>query len=239
GTISTIFGKGDGSFYPEIVNLKRNKIEQISASYSVNNTSAAYVTSSGEAGIISAFENPVQNYHLALSAEASVIKTFDIGQNGITDFIFIDSWNNSLNAVERNQKSFPQSLYSFALLGSHENIVVDDSDPFLKRFYCYADNDRLIEIITYDFRKNEFKREQLYSPGSLLDLKISGKAGDLNFYIAFNKNKQLYAGKFSYHNIRYLFSEQHVEKSFLSRPELVTVGKPQIFYWGMEMNYPA
>ncbi len=235
GIISSVFGKPDGNFYKEFVHLKRERIESVVLYISKFIYGVAFLTEKGEVGLISKLSSVTEDFDLAVSVEPVAITSFDIDRNKILDIAFFDKSNNTLNLLLRNKDGIPNKFYSATLFGEPEFLVVDDSKSDEKKFYCYSNNSRLIEIITFDLPNDNIKREQLYSPGNLLDLKIYyTDKNNSSIYIAYRKENKFYFGEVKYHNIRYSFSEYYSITEKWVDAEIIPLDKPILLYWKTE-----
>ena len=117
---------------------------------------------------------------------------FDYKKDGILDIVFIDSTNNNLNFLIRGNSNKPVSFYSYPLFEKHNKILVDDSKPYIKTFYCYSYNKKVVEILKINFREFGIKRNSLYSPGKIISLNLNkDNFGNEKIYIAYLKNKIL------------------------------------------------
>lgn len=232
GTISTIFGKPDAEFHEEVVHLIRRGLKFITPYFSKFIFGIAYLTESGELGIISQLKSFSDNFSIALSVKPGALSVFDKDNNGINDLAFIDESNNTLNLLIRNDDGRPDTYLSAKLFAGFKNIVADDRNPFLKRFYCFNYNERLIEIRIFNLNTNEVRREQLYSPGPIIDLKVNySKKNSTSMNIAYSKNGELYFGEFSYSGVKYNIAEYpSVSRSWIDA-EILQLENPLFIYW--------
>jgi hypothetical protein len=232
GIISTLFGKNDGHFYKEFVHLKRNGIESIIAFISKFIYGVAYISADGEIGFIASLSSVAEDFDLAVSVEPFSINYIDDDKNGINDLVFIDQFNNTINLLIRNKNGIPAKFYSAKLSGKQNKIIIDDSEGKLKKIFCYSDNSRLIEIVIFNTKTGNIKRDQIYAPGILLDLKLS-KSGEErpSIYIVYKKSNKLFSGEFRYVDNNYLLNEFfEVSENFLN-VEIIPTEPPLISFW--------
>ena len=235
GIISSVFGNPDGNFYKEFVHLKRERIESIILYISKFIYGVAYLTEKGEVGLISKLSSTTEDFDLAVSMEPLAITYFNNDRSKILDIAFFDKSNNTLNFLLRNKDGIPDRSYSVTLFGKPEYLVVDDSKSNEKKFYCYSNNSRLIEIITFNLSSDIIKREQLYSPGNLIDLEIYNiDENNSSVYIAYSKDNKSFFGEFKYHNIRYSFSEYYSITEKWINAEIIPLNNPILLYWKTE-----
>ena len=232
GIVSSVFGRADRTFHNEFVHLKRNRIESITTYASDSVNGIAYLTDYGEAGYISTLSSINKDFSLALSVAPSVIKYVDYDVNKTDDIIFIDEYNNSLNLIISNNRGIPDRFFSTRLFGKHKYLTVDNTRPKLKRIYCYSSDSRLIELVTFDILSGETKREQLYAPGTVADLKINNSDEDnSSFYIAYKKGKEYFIGEFRDLTVRYSFHEILNIGNNLLDVEIIPSAAPVFLLW--------
>ena len=173
GIISVIFAKDEYSFYPEIIYLKKDGLKSIIPYYSKFINAIVALSDSGKIYSISNLASLISNTSLITSARPTTINYFDYNHNGIIDICYIDSLTTSFNLIVRNNAGIPAFLFSLPLNQIHNKILVDDSKPKIKTFYCFSEGRRLIEIIKINFDQNKIETNSIYSPGKILDIKIN------------------------------------------------------------------
>ncbi len=205
--LSVIFAKSDSTFYPEMIYLRKDDLKSMVPFYSKFINGIAGVSGNGLLFTLTNLASFSSNPSIVLSPEPSSISYFDHNNNGIIDFCYLDKFSKSLDIITRNNAGIPQYFYSFPLYEDHFKILVDNTLPEKKIFYCYSPGRKLIEILTVDFEKNIYERSSIYSPGSILDIKIEKKYNlSNNIYIAFNKNGNLGFSIVEFHDYRYTFT---------------------------------
>lgn len=234
GIVSTLFGRPDGSFYKEIVHLKREKIESIIPYISKFIFGVAFLTADGELGILSKLTSTEKDFNLAISIKPETIKSISPGNSKNLNFVFFDDWTNTLNILLSNSRGIPEKYFSAALFGKPGNVIVQENGSEYK-FICYSIGSRLIEVLTIDLENNNLNREQIYSPGSLIDLKLLKEDdNNLSIYIIHKKGEKSHFGKFNYQNIRYSYSEYYAITQDWLNAEIIPFKKPSLLYWKTE-----
>lgn len=231
GVISTLFGKADGTFHNELFHIKRDRIESISLYISKFVYGVVYITGKGEAGLISRLNSVTGNFDLAVSPAPASIAYFDNEKNDIADLAFLDRSGNSLNILLRNKEGIPDRLYSSPLFGDHHYIEVNDSEFHTKSFYCYSFGSKLIEMRTFDFKKAEIQREQLYVPGGLIAVRPHTHNDIEIIYTVYKKANELHLGVFRKQDSQYLFSDYKLFNSNWKSAEIIPFDKPVIYSW--------
>ncbi len=205
--LSVLFAKTDTTFYPEMIYLRKNNIRTLVPYYSKFINGIAALSSEGFLYTVTNLSSISSKATMVFSSEPSAISFFDRNNNGITDICYIDKFSTSLDLVVRNNAGIPSYFYRFPLYSDQHNILVDDSDPDVKIFYCYSTGKKLVEILKVNFDKNSYTRNSIYSPGNILDLKFQTQ-NNLNdkIYVAYNKNKQMGFSIIEYHDYRYTYT---------------------------------
>ena len=204
--MSVIFAKSDSTFYPEMVYFQKENLKNLVPYYSKFINGIAALSSSGVLYTLTNLLSFSSNASIALSAEPSSITSFDYNNNGITDICYIDKFSRTLDLIIRNSYGIPSYFYSYPLYEDHGNILVDNSGPAGKTFYCYSPGKKLIEVLTVNLNKNYFERNSIYSPGKILDVKIHRQFNQNNIYIAYNKNNELGFSIVEFHDYRYTYT---------------------------------
>jgi len=190
--IAALFAMGRFSFHNEMIMLRKPGISNLITFYSKFIRGIAVISEHGNIFTISRLSSIADDTEISIAGKPSVINYFDHENDGIYDLCFIDEFDNSLKIMVRNNAGIPSLFFSYPLFGFHSKITVDDISPGVKTFYCYKPGKRLIEKFKIDFSKNKLNREQIYSPGNLLDFKVASQdTGKYNVYILYEKNNNL------------------------------------------------
>ena len=230
--LSIIFNKKESEFYPEIIYLKKEGISDLIPYYSKFINGIALVSPAGYLYLESSLLSITGDVDISLGAEPAAISFFDLDNNGIIDFSFVDKFTNSLKLIIRNNSGIPSALYSTRLFKDQTKIVVDNTEPKKKIFYCFTPNKNLIEVITYNFIDGNTERYSLYTQGKIKDVKIYSKGNDVAKVYAVNiKNTELMLSMF-YRNITGFTNSEYAGISdSVFAANIATVPSPQLFYW--------
>ncbi len=208
GILGIFFAKSEREYYPEITYLKKEGMNNLIPFYSKFITGIALVSKEGKLFTVTNLSSIKDGTHLALAAEPSAISFFDIDNNGINDIGFIDNFSQSLNLVIRNTAGLPSLFYSIKLLEYHTSMIVDNADPNEKIFYCFSENKKPIEIVTFNSATNGIDKNILYAPGGIRDIRIKKSNSDnTKIYVAYNVKNKMGLGIFEYHSFRYSLTD--------------------------------
>jgi hypothetical protein len=204
GILSVIYSKGEKSFYPEMIYLQKDKINNLIPYYSKFINGIALISPEGSLYTITNLRSISNNINISTGAKPSAITFFDNGNNGIYDICYIDNFNRSLSFIVRNSAGIPSLFYSYPLFQDQEKIVVDNTNSDVKIFFCYTPGKKLIEIMKLNFKQNKFERRTVYSPGKIEDLKIKSAQNSFdNIYVSYIKNGLLGFSIMEYRDYRY------------------------------------
>jgi hypothetical protein len=204
GILSVIYSKGEKSFYPEMIYLQKDKINNLIPYYSKFINGIALISPEGSLYTITNLRSISNNINISTGAKPSAITFFDNGNNGIYDICYIDNFNRSLSFIVRNSAGIPSLFYSYPLFQDQEKIVVDNTNSDVKIFFCYTPGKKLIEIMKLNFKQNKFERRTVYSPGKIEDLKIKSAQNSFdNIYVSYIKNGLLGLSIMEYRDYRY------------------------------------
>ena len=230
--LSIIFSKDGNEFFEEIIFDFGSQISEIIPFFSKFVYGVAYLKDNGKINIVSEFSSFNKDVNFIYGINPTEIKTFDFNNNDISDFIFIDKFDNKLKFILRNNRGIPSQFFQVELKGVHSEIFILRKSVFEVIIYCYSINQRLIEIVEVDFRNFNFKKELLYAEGKIQDLWSVNKNGVGDIKILFSKEKELNYGviKLSldkkYNLIKYpLVSDNFNSANILSENE------DKILYW--------
>lgn len=235
GVLSLIFARDEYSFYDEIIYVHKEGLQHIVPYYSKFIHGIAVISDKGFVYTLTNLNFLSDKVNLAAGSEPGALTYFDSGNNGITDICFIDRSDNSLKFILRNYDGIPAVFYSQKLFAYHTNIAVDDSNPDIKKFFCYTPGKRLIEMVVANFTTNRIERSSLYVPGTIDDLKLKTGSDDFpSIHIAYRSGNKLGLGAFYYRDFRYTFSKM---PDIVSNVEGVTITvneSPAVYFWQRE-----
>lgn len=236
GVIATIFGKSDGTFHQELFHLQRDGIQSIQLYSGRSVNGFVYLTNKGELGMISRLSSIENDFDLAVTLNPAALNYSDNTKNKIAYLVFIDGQRNSLNLITRNNQGIPLQFYSTSLFGNHQHIIAEDSDVNIKSFYCYSAGAKLIEIKSFDLLNNSVKREQIYVPGNLVDLKVVKiKDKRVSVYAVYKKDNKTFIGEFIRQDSGYNLTEHFLADDVLDT-KLIGSNTNAVYIWKKENN---
>jgi hypothetical protein len=230
--ICLLFAKDEYNFYPEIIYLHKNGLKTIAPFYSKFIDGIIALSEDGNIYTITKLRPIFDELSITIGGHPSAISFFDSGNNSITDICFIDNFDKAFKFIIRDNRGIPGTFYSVPLSEAHTQILVDNSDPQIKNYFCYSINKRLIEIIKADFNDNQIKKTTLYSPGQIKDLKIKTEnAGKFKIYIAFIKDSELSLGVYSVIDTTYSFSAYPVTSPNVYESSISMDNNIGLYFW--------
>jgi hypothetical protein len=233
--VCLLFAKDEFNFYPEIVYLHKSGLKSIAPFYSKFIDGIIALSDKGNIYTITKLRPIFDEISITIGGDPSAISFFDNNNNGITDICFIDNFDRTFKFIIRDNRGVPGTFFSIPLSESHHQILVDNSDPDVKNYFCYSTNKRLIEIINADFNGNRIKRTTLYSPGQIQDLKIKAEgAGRYKIYIAFIKNSELNLGIYNFIDTTYSFSSYPVTSPNIYESSISLDNNISLYFWQRE-----
>jgi len=157
GIVSVLFGNDKRRFSEEFVLFRKN-VSALTSFYSKFITGIAALDMNGYIYIVSQLGSFSEDVSIAAGIKPGVLSVFDYLNDGLNDLCFIDEERAVINFLVRNNEGLPHKLYQSKLHFPHREIITDDYSKEVKVFYCWTSGEKLIEIITADFGKNEFKK---------------------------------------------------------------------------------
>ena len=230
-TLSIIYNKTGPHFYPETLYLKGKELEDIIPYYSRFINGIAMVSQKGYLYIESSLLSMAGDFDISLGAEPTAVSFFDMENNGIIDFCFIDKFNNTLELVARNNSGIPAMLYSTKLFKNQSRLLVDNVNPNEKIFYCFTPGHNLIEVIAFNFLNATAERYSLYTSGKISDIKLLQKNNTTKVYAVCIKKGNLILNTFIKNPLGFSTSENLGIADSVFAANLAAVSQPQIFYW--------
>ncbi len=235
--ISILFSKGNRKFHSEILYLKRESISDlINFSNKINNGIIA-LTDKGTLFYLSTLFSLNEETNILIGGTPVSLTHFDYKNDGILDIVFIDSTNNNLNFLIRGNSKQPVSFYSYPLFERHDKILVDDSDPYIKTFYTYSYNKKVVEILKINFKEFGVTRNSLYSPGKIISLKLNkDDFGNEKIYIAYLKNMALGLNINFVQDIRILSSDYPDLADSVLDAKITFADTLGVYFWQIKNN---
>jgi len=235
--ISILFSKGNRKFHSEILYLKRESISGlINFSNKINNGIIA-LSNKGTLFYLSTLFSLNEETNILIGGTPVSLTHFDYKNDGILDIVFIDSTNNNLNFLIRGNSKQPVSFYSYPLFERHDKILVDDSDPYIKTFYTYSYNKKVVEILKINFKEFGVTRNSLYSPGKIISLKLNkDDFGNEKIYIAYLKNMALGLNINFVQDIRILSSDYPDLADSVLDAKITFADTLGVYFWQIKNN---
>jgi hypothetical protein len=231
GLVSVLFGKGGNRFYDEILYLKKEGIININLISSNTSTGLALLNYNGVITTVSKLSSLQVKMNFVPAIEASVISSFDYGNDGVMDISYIDSFSNSINILINGRNGIPLSYYSEIVSGEHNIIKVNDTDPFKKVFYAYSQGNKMLEAVKFNFISDEVENHQLYTTGSIEDIEIYKSKKVERIYLAYQRNNFLRFGEYYYKDSDYVLKEYATIDSNVVAAKIFSSKEPIINYW--------
>jgi hypothetical protein len=231
GLVSVIFGKGGNHFYDEILYLKKRGFINLNLLSSYTSVGLALLNYNGEISTISNLSSLQDELDIVPAIEASVLSSFDHGNDRVPDISYIDNFSNSINILINNRNGTPLSFYSEIISGEHNTIKVNDADPFKKVFYAYSPGNKMLEAIKFNFISGEVKSHQLYAPGSIEDIEIYKSKNIERIYLAYQRNNYLRFGEYNYKDSEYVLREYATIDSNVTAARIFSAKEPILNYW--------
>ena len=229
--LSICFGKSSNSFYPELQYAKRNGLKDLKTFETGNGKGLVLISNKGKIYTITNICTPVEDVNIIPAIEPSALAKFDFGNNKINDFCFIDKFTNTLNLLINDKNNEPEKYYSIPVSDNHKKIIVDDKHAFKKGFYCYSPDEKLIEVITFDFNKDKIETHQIYTNGNIEDLNINHKKDVVEIYVLFKKKNGFYLGEYEFHDFRFNYrAYPRIDENVITG-SLLAGKTPIVNYW--------
>jgi hypothetical protein len=236
GILSVIFAKGENQFYPEIIYMRKDGLTDLHSFRQNNSNSLILLNKAGEIFIVSRLFSLLDETNLIPAIKPSTITKFDLRNDGIIDFCYIDVQANTINFLVNNFKAIPEYFYSVSVSADHKLILVDDEKPFNKGFYCYSRNGKMLEIINYNFSNNKSRIDQLYSPGIIKDVELNKTDELVHIFTAYQENNTLHVREYEYHDFRYTFLDYPQLEKDVTDVKLVISDHPRAYFYKLDSD---
>ncbi len=230
--VNVLFNKDNNIFYDEITFTNLSSVSSITNFNREQNTNLAILSKDGFITAISSFNLDFKQTSIVPSNRATTIQKFDLYKDGVSDICFIDESDFSFRIIARNSEGIPVSYYSNKLAESHQIILVEDFFKVRKTFYCYSEENQLIEYLKINFKTNKVVHKQLYSPGKIKDVAVQRVDSNLvNIYLLYEKANKLFLGKFEHRDLSLTFKEYPFIDRDVICAELFVDKEIKVFYW--------
>lgn len=230
--LSIIFAKNPDDFFEEIILDFGSHIDEVMPFFSRFIYGVASLSKNGLIKIVSEFTSFNEDVNLIYGIKPLAVQTFDLNNNSLSDFVFIDRFDNKLKFILRNNRGIPSQYFQLDLKGMHSEVFILRKSVSEIIFYCYSLNERLIEIIEIDFNSFNFKKNFVYADGKIQDLWSSNVNGSGEIKILYSKENKLNYGilKLSLDKKYNLVKYPLVNDNFLSA-NILPENENKILYW--------
>lgn len=231
GNLSLIFAKDEKTFYPELIYVKKDSLSDVIPFYSKFVNGIALLADK-KLFLISNLSSISDEVSIVSGAYPTAVSYFDKENNSINDICFIDGDNQTFNMLIRSNAGIPETWFAIPLFATESSIIVDDKNPYLKSFYCFTRDKKLIEALKIDLKNNKFIRNSFYATGKIKDVKF--KRDNDKLYVAFIKDGTLSTTIISNSEGRYNNSGIDDIKKNVIDAALSVYEKPEVFYASSE-----
>jgi len=223
GELYIAFGKGNNSFYPPILYLKKPGLADLTSYIDRSGKKLAVLSSEGKVYLISQLTLPDESFSISLGEKPGIINSFDYLNDKYKDICFIDEEENALKVLLSERRNLCRTYYSIPLSGKYDNILVDDSRSKWKTFYCWSKKGYSIELVRINFENQKHYQKVQYLDGPIEDVKLTiDLLKDRQILsILVNKKRNLSLQEIEYRDFKYAFSNiepvaSNIDKAVLS-----------------------
>ena len=169
--VSVILAESDYNFFAEIPILHKEEMKSIIPFYSKFIDGLAVICDDGTLLTNTRLSSLSSDLDLSLSIKPTAISHFDANADEINDICFIESFDNCLKLIVRNNEGIPSNYFSIPLRGSHNQIEVKNYSKQSSTFFCYSLGKKLVEVVEVEFKTGKFFRTEFYSARPISELK--------------------------------------------------------------------
>jgi hypothetical protein len=169
--VSVIFAESEFVFFPEIPILHKDGMKNIIPFYSKFIDGLAVICDDGTLLTNTRLSSLASDLDISLSIKPIAISYFDANSDAINDICFIDSFDNCLKLVTRDNDGMPANYFSIPLRGNNNQIEVQNFSKQSTTFFCYSQGKKLIEVIEVEFISGKFIRNEFYSARPIAQVK--------------------------------------------------------------------
>lgn len=238
GSLYLIFAQSTNVFYPPQLYLKREGINDLNSFVDRSGRVLSVLDSNGKIYVVDKIPPTDDNFSIALGNKPGLVGSFDLYNDKLKDIFFIDEEKQNLVLLVNEKDKLFRNYFSAPLIQNYDAIVVDEMQSARKTFFCYATNNRVIELLRVNFIDKKFSRRILYADGPIIELKItSDRLKDRQtIFVLINKNGKLFMQSFDFKDFRYINSGTvEVTSSFQSAALMFDVYK-EIFHFSFYKN---
>jgi hypothetical protein len=204
--LSVIYSKNFREFYPEIVYFRKEGVNNIIPYYSKFIDGLAVLSSAGKLYTVTKMNAVFDDVQITAGIKPTMLNYFDKANNGIYDFYYVDETLKTINFYLRNNAGVPGALFQVKFYQVPSRIEIDNYDKWVKTFYCFTTDKKLIEIIRVDFSSNKVEHSSLYVPGGIKDLKIKRLPDNpvADIFVAYSKYNDLNFSQYQFRDYHYV-----------------------------------
>lgn len=196
GIIATIFAKDFENFYSEFIQRKQTGITDIIPFFSKFIYGAAILDQKGKINLLSTVAALSEDQDITAGVEPGKLLEFDNNNDGISDFAFVDDYDNRLKFILRNSSGLPVIFFDVKIFEKHSELICFNKSKDVKTFLLYSKNKRIIELVEINFSNYSIKRTFQYSDGSIQDVfGLNGDKKEFTLAILYEKSKTLILNK--------------------------------------------
>ncbi len=223
GELYISFAKGQNSFYPPILYMKKNGLADLTAYIDRAGRKLVALSNEGKIFLINGLGIDLNSFSITCGIKPTAAQTFDYLDDKYKDLCFIDEGEQALKLFLSERRNLFRTYFKIPLSVNHSEIKVDDSKEGIKTFFCYTKGSRVIEVVRIDFDKQKYSRLILYTDGSIEDLKLANdRLKDReNIFALVRKERQLYLQNIELRDFQNAFSSfdlisNNYEKAWLT-----------------------
>lgn len=232
--VSVVFAKNESSYYQEIPLFHRKGMAGIIPFYSKFIDGLALICDDGTLLTNTRLTGLGTEINLSLSVNPISLNYFDAGSNDINDICWLDNYDRSLKLLVRNIDGVPSALYTIRMRADHNQLEIKNFSKESTTFFCYAENKKLVEVVTVDFKSGKIVKDEFYAARPISHVKAV--LGETKLVaISSNHKNNLSIEFFEQTDGWILFSEQNISQnvpsSYLSSLEGI-----KIFFWKQDTD---
>jgi FG-GAP-like repeat len=171
GMVSIFFAKGTDDFYKEEIYVEKDNLRDIAVSGVKNEKALFGLAQDREFFSISSIKNFSNNSKVVLTPGPS--KIFLFNYNKTINYCLIDTTLRELKIVLSDLNSVPQTIYSLPLVQNEDNVLIHTLSANTFGFFCYNDDERLVEFYTINFQNKAINKRVVYTIDGINDLNVS------------------------------------------------------------------
>ena len=169
---------------------------------------------------------------LSLSIKPTTISHFDANADEINDICFIESFDNCLKLIVRNNEGIPSNYFSIPLRGNHNQIEVKNYSKQSSTFFCYSLGKKLVEVVEVEFKTGKFFRTEFYSARPISELKpvLSDRE---KVFVSSLVNNRLTIEIFEKEESWKLLTDYNISEKVISA-DLSALKGLKLFFWNLD-----